>query len=1825
MQWNGGTSRRYITIDNVAAGDKVTVYGGLSAGSTEQIHLVYEGPDGGTQDDQLDFATTPARYDFIAKYTGKYQIYVSASASGKPYFHRVVRTPGVHLSGIVNVNNHSLPTGYSLNFTNQSTNDTTNVSVNGDNSFDAVLAPGYTYVATLKDMTEYAISDSTKVIQVSASDITAGIQDIGFDVVTNSLATISGHIVGVDNGYDVSGLQIQLNPPTGSLAASVTAVVDTAAMTFTAGVQQGVSYTAELLGANDYEISSGGSVYIIHDTNQDMNVVKKMMYPATGAFQGLSPTAQIQSITFTNEDDGYTYTGTVANGGYSVSLRDGAYRISAVCTEDYSTIGHVVVSGQAVSKDILFEPVNPTVEPLAWVPDLYVGDSSHSGSFDTVKDALDAAARMNPTDEAHRITIHIAPGVYRAQLKIATPYITLASLDPTQEVKITWYYGIGYKYYSLGTDGWYNSALAFDQYDKHTADKWGATVYLTSAATAFRAEHIVFENSFSKYVTQEELDDGVQLGNVAGSTIAVERTASLDVTSRAAQERAAAMAIDADNVEFNDCSFIGGQDTLYTGGDGTHSMYVKDSYIEGNTDFIYGDGNVVFDHARLNFSGYSDSTQAGYLTAAKDSAAYGYVFVNSTITATHSDQSSFFGRPWGAGARVTFMNTQLQSSTVIDPAGWTSMSGAQPQNAHFAEYNTTYNGAPVDTSGRVVPALLDPTSVPSITTYFGPDWTPHYYTPAITAVLSATAGDREANLYWNTVTGATYYDVKRGTTSGVYDTVLSHLTGTSYKDTGLTNGTAYYYVVTAANDSGVLSTSNEVSVVPEVARPAAPTGVSVIAGDSKAQLSWNTVTGATYYNVKRGTTSGTYITVASHLTDTAYTDFGLTNGITYYYVVTASNSGSESVESDEVHVTPAVPPANDDNTAFTSQDIGPVGAQGGASYDRSANEFTVTGAGAIASGYTAADLDGLQFVGLSSKLSGDGTIIAKVKSFDIGGASAPFIGLQARTSLDANSNNASVIIKPTASSNGRSASYIPYYEYRDVTQGKNTTSTTASAVSSAADGSFYLKLAYQGSKLADGDTTTSTYYRSYIGQVDSSGTIQWTPAKSTSTKSAVSNSYYIGMYVVSNDPTNAVTVNFENVTIENSYDTAESTPLTDLDGLAAPTWAGTGSVTPAVAANGDLTLTWNPAYDNAGVAKYNIYEGSNLVGSTADGKATSFTVTKAMMTSFDAAFDPTTKAYRFTVQAVDTAGKESTDGPSTSSDIVPPAWTSGNLHATSVTQNKVNLTWTGASDSTGVTGYKVYDITDSANPVMIAAVDGHTTSYSVTRLNSSTNYVFKIEAGDSSENWSSDGPSLPVSTTAPIDDHEVPTWPSGQVTSSNETQTGLTLTWTHADDNVGVEKYKIYQGDSAVPVATVDGAVTTSDLTSLTPSTSYTFTVEAVDEAGNSSTDGPSVQVVTPAAPSWQAASLTASNTISAQPNQAGPVYTATLHDSVTLTWSGATDPIGVTGYAIFQQGVSAPIATVDASSDMYTVVGLTAGASYAFKVEALDDAGCMSTDGPSVEVTLPSTDAALLPPQHVSVPTLAYDDTSITLVWTKPDNYAEADIADYNVYMDGVKIGSANQNTASPAKSFIDSFYADSSNSEAVRISNHTYTVTGLTPNTTHTFVVRSVDSSGNESADSNSVTQATAATPQVFDVTDYGAVGDGATVDTAAIQAAIDATPEGGKVVIPAGQTFVSGSLWINKSNITFEVNGTLKASENAADFPYPDPTHQSAVKTYSLINAISTDTVLENIRFTGTGTIDGNGWKQDTPDADGFPVSLKKQLRHRCDQRYSCSGAV
>ena len=174
--------------------------------------------------------------------------------------------------------------------------------------------------------------------------------------------------------------------------------------------------------------------------------------------------------------------------------------------------------------------------------------------------------------------------------------------------------------------------------------------------------------------------------------------------------------------------------------------------------------------------------------------------------------------------------------------------------------------------------------------------------PATPANLTAAAGNGQVGLSWSASAGATSYNVYRW--NGSSYVLVKNVGGTSYTDTGLSNGTTYWYEVTAVNTAGESGASNQVSATPQapVSVPAAPSNLAATAENGQVGLSWSASTGATSCNIYRW--NGSSYAFLKNVSGTSYTDAGLSNGTTYYYEVTALNSAGESGVSNAVSATP---------------------------------------------------------------------------------------------------------------------------------------------------------------------------------------------------------------------------------------------------------------------------------------------------------------------------------------------------------------------------------------------------------------------------------------------------------------------------------------------------------------------------------------------------------------------------------------------------------------------------------------------------------------------------------------------------------------------------------------------------------------------------------------------------------------------------------------------------------------------------------------------------------------------------------------------------------
>jgi chitodextrinase len=381
-----------------------------------------------------------------------------------------------------------------------------------------------------------------------------------------------------------------------------------------------------------------------------------------------------------------------------------------------------------------------------------------------------------------------------------------------------------------------------------------------------------------------------------------------------------------------------------------------------------------------------------------------------------------------------------------------------------------------------------------------------------------------------------------------------------------------------------------------------------------------------------------------------------------------------------------------------------------------------------------------------------------------------------------------------------------------------------------------------------------------------------------------------------------------------AYDTAGNTTdsepisITTLNADTTPPSPPTDLIATATSAT-SVGLTWSAATDDNGVTTYLVYRDGTQVGTS-----TSTTYSDTNLTQLT--------AYTYTVYATDGAGNvgvASDPATATTTDGTPPT-APATFTAVLASPSQVNLTWSAATDNVAVTGYQL-----SRGGVVINQPTGLT--FADSGLTDGTSYTYAIAAVDAAGNV---GPATTVTITTP--DLTPPTAPAS-FTATAAPPNSVSLTWSAATDNVGVTGYVLTRGGVQIKQLT---ALTYSD-PNLVPGTSYTYTISAFDAAGNV---GPAKSVT-----------VTAGD---GTPPTAPASFTAAVASlsQVNLTWTAATDNVGVTGYVLTRGGVQIKQLTGLTYSD----TGLAPGTSYSYSIVAVDAAGNVS---PAATVTITTPLAA--------------------------------------------------------------------------------------------------------------------------------------------------------------------------------------------------------------------------------------------------------------------------
>ncbi len=515
--------------------------------------------------------------------------------------------------------------------------------------------------------------------------------------------------------------------------------------------------------------------------------------------------------------------------------------------------------------------------------------------------------------------------------------------------------------------------------------------------------------------------------------------------------------------------------------------------------------------------------------------------------------------------------------------------------------------------------------------------------------------------------------------------------------------------------------------------------------------------------------------------------------------------------------------------------------------------------------------------------------------------------------------------------------------------------------------------------------------------------VEMTDSKGNVTKSEIQQ-VYVGAGTYTASATGSGFVEDVNGTVQGVY------PFLVVD-TTAPTVPGTPAA--SVTTDRSVTLSWAAATDNIGVTGYQVFRNGTLVGTSATNSYTDSGLTAST-------------AYTYQVLAVDAAGNQSaksgtlsvtTQAPDTVAPGVP-----GTPVQSAVTSSSATLTWTAATDNYGVASYLVF-----RNGVQVGTTTG--LSYSDNALSPSTTYSYTIKAQDAAGNTGAASAAASVTTlagnVATVYYKPAASWttayihysPTGgtwttvpgvpmspactgwKVYSANlGSATGLTATFNNGSgtwDNNGGKNYALGTGIQVVE----NGAVT-------------------------SGTNPCAADTVAPAAP----ATVTA---------------TAVDANSVNLTWTAATDNVGVAGYYVYRGGVQ--IANVTTGT-AYLDNGLTASTAYAYTVKAYDAAGNVSAVSSTANVTTPAKTDTTAPTVPASLGSSSITTTGATISWAaSTDNVG---VSAYLVFRNGTQIAT----TAATS-----------------------YTDSGLTAATTYSYTVKAQDAVGNTSAASTALSVTT------------------------------------------------------------------------------------------------------------------------------------------------------
>lgn len=884
---------------------------------------------------------------------------------------------------------------------------------------------------------------------------------------------------------------------------------------------------------------------------------------------------------------------------------------------------------------------------------------------------------------------------------------------------------------------------------------------------------------------------------------------------------------------------------------------------------------------------------------------------------------SFNGADSVDSAEVTGKSISAYALTAVTAPSATSVNVTYPATTGGDVYDVRY-GTATGVYGTTVTGTTSPTLISGLTantTYYVVGRARNTVgsgaarqtaevsvkTPTVApASLAAVSSPGQVVLTWGAVTGATSYKVYRGTVSGTYSEIANNVATATHTDTGVTNGTTYFYVVRAFNGSDSAA-SNEIST-----QPIAGFSVASITspGSSSIQVSWSAVTGAASYDVRYGTASGSYTTTVAGTTS-PYTITGLAANTTYYVVVAAKNAV-------------------------------------GAGTTRNSTEASMKTATAAPTALTATASPGQ--VGLNWTAATGATSYKIYRGIVSGSYTEIASNIATAAYLDTSAVDGTTYFYAVRATNGSDSAYSNEVSIRSIGSFSLTAATAASATSinltwGAATGAATYDVRYGTASgvylttvsgvtspyILTGLTANTTYYvsiraRNAIGSTAQSDSNELnattaTVAPSALTASSVTGqvnlnwtaatgatSYKVYRGTVSGThsliATNVATTTYPDTTVVNgtqyyyvvtATNGSDSANSNEATALPIQAFSIASTTAPSIST---VQVTWSAT---SGAATYDVKYGtvSGTYTTTISSVTSPYTITGLASGT----------NYFIAVTARNAVGAGGTATTAEVSQVTPIGPPTGLV--ASATSSAINLSWTAAG---GATNYKVLRGTVSGTYTEIANSITGTTHSDTTAVNGTT-YFYVVRSFNGADSTNSN-----EATSRSIASFSI-------ASTSSPTSTSAQVTWGAV---TGAASYDIAYGTSTGVYGTTFPAVTSPyTITGLAANTNYYIIVKAKNAVGAGATQDSteSVQKTITATPVGLTASATPGN--------------------VGLNWTAVT---GATTYNVYRGTTSGSLTFLSAvGSNAYLDTTVTNGTTYFYHVTASNGAESSASSEVSV------------------------------------------------------------------------------------------------------------------------------------------------------------------------------------------------------------------------------------------------------------------------------------